>query len=88
MANASLVWQNKIVNVMFDWHFLGKEWYDDENTQYIEPHHLLDLKLNKTLPQKISFTLTIQNILDDMTVDRKGKLPPGRFVIFEVAYEI
>ena len=87
MANASINWQNKVLNVMFYWHFIGKEWYDDENTQYIDPHHVFDLKLSKKLPQKILFALTIQNILNDMTIDRKGKLPPGRFMILEIAYE-
>ena len=47
MANASVNWQNRIINIMFEWHYLGKEWYDDENTQYIEPHSVFDLKLDK-----------------------------------------
>lgn len=87
MANSSFSWQNKVVNVMFEWHFLGKEWYNDENTQYIEPHHLFDLKLTKKLPQGIGFAFTVKNIFDDMTVDRKGKLPPGRFLMFDVVFE-
>ena len=86
MAYASINWQNKIGNVLFDWQFIGKEWYDDENTQYIKPHHVLNIKLSKKLPTKIGFALTIQNILDDLTVDRKGKLPPGRFIIGELSY--
>ncbi|RLD36125.1 MAG: hypothetical protein DRI83_05850, partial [Bacteroidetes bacterium] len=87
MANSSFSWQNKVVNVMFEWHFLGKELYNDENTKYIEPHHLFDLKLTKKLPQGIGFAFTVKNIFDDMTVDRKGKLPPGRFVMFDVVFE-
>ena len=87
MANASINWQNRIVNVYFDWHFIGKEWYDDENTQYIVPHYLFDIKLVKMLPQKIGLSLTVQNIFNDMTIDRKGKLPPGRFILGELTYE-
>lgn len=87
MANSSISWQNKVVNVMFNWHFLGKQWYDDENTQYIDPHSIFDLKLTKKLPMGIGFAFTIQNILNDMTIDRKGKLPPGRFMMLDVVYE-
>ncbi len=87
MANARISWQNKLVNVIFDWHFLGKEWYDDENTQYIGPHHVFDLKLTKKIYQGIGFAFTIRNILDDMTIDRKGKLPPGRFMMLDIVYE-
>lgn len=87
MANASINWQNRIINVMFDWHYLGKEWYDDENTQYIEPHSVFDLKLDKKFSKGIGFSVTVNNIFNDMTVDRKGKLPPGRFFMFEVVYD-
>jgi iron complex outermembrane receptor protein len=87
MANASLMWQNRVVNTVFEWHYLGKEWYDDENTQFIEPHHIFDIKFTKKLQQGIGFSLTIQNIFNDQTLDRKGTLPPGRFAMFELGYE-
>jgi outer membrane receptor protein involved in Fe transport len=87
MANASLTWQNRIITTVFDWHFTGMEWYDDENTQSIDPHHIFDIKFTKKLKQGIGFALTVQNIFNDQTLDRKGTLPPGRFIIFEIAYE-
>ena len=87
MANASFIWQNKIVNTVFDWHYIGKEWYDDENTQYIDPHQIFDIKFTRKFPQGIGISLTVQNIFNDLTLDRKGTLPPGRFIIFELLYE-
>jgi len=87
MVNAAINWQNPIINVMFSWHYLGKEWYDDENTQYIEPHSTFDLKLDKKFSKGIGLALTIDNIFNDMTVGRKGKLPPGRFIMFEVVFD-
>jgi iron complex outermembrane receptor protein len=85
-AYASVSWYNRIVNVIFDWQYTGKEWYDDENTQYIPPYNLFGIKLTKTLKQGIGFTLTAQNIFDHVTLDRKGTLSPGRFVIGEISY--
>ena len=87
-AYASLSWRNRIVNFIVDWRYTGKEWYDDENTQYVSPYHVLGLKLSKTLKQRIGFSLTIQNLFDNVTIDRKGKLTPGRFVLGEVFFEI
>lgn len=84
---ASLSWRNKIVNVMLDWRYTGKEWYDDENTQYVEPYNLIGIKLSKMLKQGIGFTLSVQNVLDKITVDRKGTLNPGRFIMGEVFYK-
>ena len=45
------------------------------------------MKLSKTLKEGIGFTLTVQDIFDNVTIDRKGKLTPGRFVIGEVFYQ-
>lgn len=87
-AYASLSWRNRIVNFIVDWRYTGKEWYDDENTQYISPYHVFGLKLSKTLKQRIGFSLTIQNLFDNVTIDRKEKLTPGRFVLGEVFFEI
>jgi outer membrane receptor protein involved in Fe transport len=86
-AYASVSWKNRVVNLYFDWMFTGKEWYDDENTQYIPPYHVFGLKLSKTLRQGLGFSLTMDNILDNVTIDRKGKQTPGRFVMAEIFYE-
>ena len=87
-AYASISWRNRIVNFIFDWSFTGKEWYDDENTQYISPYHVFGLKLSKKLKQGVGFNLTVQNIFDNVTIDRKGKLTPGRFVMAEVFFDL
>lgn len=87
-AYASISWRNRIVNFIFDWSFTGKEWYDDENTQYISPYSVFGLKLNKKLKQGIGFNFTIQNLFDNVTVDRKGKLTPGRFMMAEVFFDL
>jgi len=87
-AYASLTWRNRIVNFIADWRYTGKEWYDDENTQYLSPYHVIGVKLSKTTKQNIGFSLTIQNLFDNVTIDRKGKLTPGRFILGEVFFNI
>ncbi|MEN8224459.1 MAG: TonB-dependent receptor [Bacteroidota bacterium] len=87
-AYASLSWRNRIVNVMVDWRYTGKEWYDDENTQYLSPYHVMGMKLSKSLRQGIGFSITVQNLFDNITIDRKGKLTPGRFIMAEINYNI
>jgi outer membrane receptor protein involved in Fe transport len=86
-AYASISWKNRIINFIFDWRYTGKEWYDDENTQFIPPYHIFGMKLAKTLKEGIGFTLTVQDIFDNVSINRKGKLTPGRFIIGEVFYQ-
>lgn len=86
-AYASLIWQNPILNLFVEWQYKGKVWTDTDNTRYSEPHHVVNLKLSKQLPQKIGFAISARNILNDMTPDFIGKLPPGRFLIAEISYD-
>ncbi|MDT8393814.1 MAG: TonB-dependent receptor [Bacteroidales bacterium] len=87
-AYASASWRNRIVNLLAYWTYTGKEWYDDENTQYLEPYHVFGVKLSKTLRQGLGFSLSADNIFDNVTIDRKGKLRPGRFVMAEIFYRL
>ncbi|HSG68210.1 MAG TPA: TonB-dependent receptor, partial [Bacteroidales bacterium] len=87
-AYASLSWRNKIVNLHFDWRHTGKEWYDDENTQYIPPYSVFGMKVSKTLFQIFDCSISVQDIFDNVTIDRKGMLSPGRFIMAEIIYNI
>jgi outer membrane receptor protein involved in Fe transport len=86
MAYASVCWRNKVLNLLVDWQFTGDQWYNNVNTAYIPAHHLFNVRISKNLSQGIGISLSMQNISDNKTIDRKGKLPPGRFVMAEITY--
>ncbi len=87
-AYAAVSWRNKVIDVHVDWRYTDKEWYDDENTQYIEPYHVFGLKLGKSFLKKYRASLSVENIFDEITLDRKGMLNPGRFILAEIIYNI
>ena len=82
----SAYWKNKIVNISVVYNYMDRQWYDDLNTEFIKSYHTVDLKLCKTITKNLSANLTIQNLLDDAFIDRKGLLSPGRFILFDVKY--
>lgn len=84
----STYWKNKIVNISAIYNFMDRQWFDDLNTEYIKSYHTIDLKLSKSITKSLGAHLTIQNLLDDAFIDRKGLLSPGRFVLLELNYKI
>jgi iron complex outermembrane recepter protein len=86
LAFASVGWRNKVLNLLVDWQYTGDEWQDDENTAYIPAHHLFNFKISKSLSQGIGISLSMQNIFNNLTINRNGRLPPGRFVMAEITY--
>ncbi len=82
----SIYWKNKIANISAVYNFMDRQWFDDENTEYIEAYHTVDLKISRSILKKLKASLTIQNLLDDEFIDRKGLLSPGRFVLLDLRY--
>ena len=82
----SIFWKNKIANVTAMYNFMDRQWFDDENTEYIEAYRTIDLKISRTFLKNLNASLTIQNLLDDEFIDRKGLLSPGRFVLLDLRY--
>ncbi len=85
-TSLSAYWKNKIVNISAVYNFMDRQWFDDENTEYIEAYNTVDLKFNKSFFKNFNASLTIQNLLDDEFIDRKGLLSPGRFIFLEIKY--
>jgi len=86
MAFAGVLWTNRIVNASLTYNFIGNQWYDDQNTIELSSYQTVDIHLSKTFLEKYNISLTVQNILDNEYVDRKGYLSPGRFLIAEFKY--
>lgn len=86
MFFAGLSWQNKYFHTTLAYNYVSSQWYDDENTTKVDGYGVLDLMLTKTINKQFEISLSIQNILDNEYIDRKGYLAPGRFTIAEVKY--
>jgi iron complex outermembrane recepter protein len=86
MVYCGMGWQNKYINATLSYNYISSQWYDDENSIKLDAYSTVDLQLSKEFVKKIKATLTIQNILDNEFIDRKGYLSPGRFITAEVNY--
>jgi outer membrane receptor protein involved in Fe transport len=87
MFYAGLTWRNKYFNTNLSYNYISSQWYDDENTILIDSYDILDFQVSKEFKKKFRISITIQNILDNEFVDRKGYLSPGRYIIAEVKYK-
>jgi outer membrane receptor protein involved in Fe transport len=86
MAYAGIGWNNKYFNTTISYNFISSQWYDDENTILLEAYDTIDLLISKEFGKHFYASLTIQNILDNEYIDRKGYLSPGRYITGEIRY--
>ncbi len=87
MAYVGIDWHNKFFTTKLSYNYIGSQWYDDENTILIDAYQTIDLKLSKVFARNYFIGLTVQNILDNKYIDRKGYQAPGRFIISEIKYK-
>ena len=87
MVYIGLGWRNKYFNTTLSYNYISSQWYDDENTIQIAAYNTLDWLISKSFAHKFTATLTVQNILDNEYIDRKGYLSPGRFITAEIKYK-
>lgn len=83
---AGAIWNNKIVQVTLTFNFKDYMWNDDENTQRTSSYNTFDLRLGHTFAEKLTVSLTMQDILNTRYFDSKGNLSPGRFLMLNLAY--
>ena len=81
---ASVLWRNKIVNVMVSFNFVDKVWVDDENTTQDGINYTLDAKLSRIFFNKLLVSFGCQNISGREYIDSKGVLGIGRYFLGEV----
>jgi len=86
MAYAGIGWENKYFNTTISYNFISSQWYDDENTILLEAYDIIDMQISREFGKHFYASLTIQNILDNEYIDRKGYLSPGRYITGEIRY--
>lgn len=87
-AFASVSWKNKILNAYMTYNYIGEQWFDDANTMLLDRYQLLDIKVYRNFLKQFTASLTVQNLLDKEFIDRKGYLNPGRFILFEIKWNL
>lgn len=88
VGTAGVFFSSKIIDFSADLSYTGKQWYDDENTQEIEDHLLVNLKAQKKFFEKVLLSLSVENLFNKRYLDRKGYQAPGRFIIGSIRYSL
>jgi iron complex outermembrane recepter protein len=74
----------KIGLITLSYAYTGSQWSDEENLFLLESYDIWNIKISKTFFEKVILSGEIQNMLDKKVVDRKGQMPPGRFIMTSI----
>jgi len=88
LFSGGIIWNNRIIPFSVSGSYTGSQWYDDENTTLIEGYFLLDDKFYKDFLEHYSVSVSLENLLDNRYIDRKGLEAPGRFIMVELSAKI
>jgi len=85
---AGINWTNRFISLQANCSFTDKQWFDVENTIQINSWFITNIRLSHTFSQKTEIYLDIQDLFDNVYIDRKGQLSPGRFILAGFKYSI
>ncbi len=81
-------WKNSWLNVFFNTRYIGYQFYDDENKHLIDPFWQFDINLSRDIKDNLKANLSIQDILNNKHIDKKGLLSPGRYISVSLRYSL
>lgn len=87
LGSAGLMFRMPVWFARIDWSYTGQLWYDDDNTILTDPFHQVNLKAGYLFHRNWLVSLTIQDLFDDVHIDKKGLLSPGRYVTAGIRYQ-
>ena len=79
-------WKNKYFNSMLVCEYTGPLYTDDENLVEMPAYYRFDAKISHVFARHYSFSLTIQNLTNNIYTDNKGNLGISRFIMLEAGY--
>jgi iron complex outermembrane receptor protein len=60
--------------------YVDHQWFDDENTILLDDYFVANFRIAQTFKKHYRIWLDIQNLFDQVYIDRKGQVSPGRYV--------
>lgn len=86
-AFVGLFWRNRYVNTTFVANYVGEMYLEEANNQIVDDYLTCDIRLSRMINENFFFALDIQNIFNNVYVDKKLRLSPGRYILVEIAYK-
>ncbi len=83
---AGLNWTNRYFLLQVNCSYVDQQWFDVENTIRISSWLTTNIHVAHSIKNKIKLYLDIQDLFDNVYIDRKGQLSPGRFLTAGIQY--
>lgn len=87
-ASVSLAFNHRYINASISAQYIGKVWTDDENTSQISDVFLMNAKIYRTFFNKLSVSISVQNLLNRQYLDNKNMLGIGRYIMGELTFKL
>ncbi len=79
-AKAGFFWQNKIVNTNIDMLYKSSQFSDDMNTSEFDGYITFDMQFSKQILKNLRAEFSIQDLLDNHTMENNYYMSPGRML--------
>jgi iron complex outermembrane receptor protein len=86
-VSASILWQNKIVDISLRGLYKSKQFYTDDNSGIIDAYTTFDIQLSRRLTPYLSAMLDIQDIFDNRHMQTQERISPGRLISAKIAFK-
>jgi len=87
-VNTSLIYRRKYISANISYHYVSRQWIDDENTTYTPEYNYFNLKLMSQPLDYLKVGVDVINILNKKYVNNKGQLCPGRFIMLNLSLSL
>lgn len=85
-VNTSLQYIYKDFTGNLSFHYVGKQWIDDENTAFVPAYHYINARITSPRIKYFKLGLEVDNILNNRFLNNKGQWCPGRYFQFDLIF--
>jgi iron complex outermembrane receptor protein len=85
---SGVLYKSTLFHLSLMYKFTSSMWDDDLNTIKVKGYSRFDAKISKVFLKKHTVSITVENIFNTVYLDSKGLLPPGRFFMAELKFNL
>ncbi|OQA02098.1 MAG: catecholate siderophore receptor CirA [Bacteroidetes bacterium ADurb.Bin408] len=85
-VNTSLQYTYKDFTAYLSFHYVGRQWIDDENTTKVPAYNYINFRITTPQVKFIKLGIEVDNILNRQFLNNKGQWCPGRYFQFDLIF--
>jgi len=83
---SGLTFRHRNLSANLNANYVGHQWFDDENTILLDDYFVVNFRISQTFRKHYRIWFDIQNLLNNVYIDRKGQVSPGRYLTAGVQF--